>query len=333
MACDDAVGVEVMEACRRAGLRMSEMIGVVGVDNDELLCNLGDPPMSSVVVNWPRAGVRGGGSAGQPSNAHAESGGPLDQGLPDLCDGTAFHGFCGGSPAKLSKSASNSSVNMPAAGSRWTKWRRGRIVATFIGEVVSEIQRTFGSGGNPLAADGPDCAVAGRDGLAGGANCRPVGIHRPAAFRPIFSRREADQSDELSEAAWALPRFAKWRFFSANWRCPGKRASVTICRIARTCQTSQPTNSTTKNMKTTNRPFWAVPVMITALLASLQMSLHAGGAVLQHRWGFTNDFTDSVGGATASGDVIPGSGDILPTASGAAWSRWTAFSSLTCHPT
>jgi LacI family transcriptional regulator len=56
MACNDDRGRQVLEACREARLRVPEQIAVVGVDNDELLCELSDPPLSSVVLNAERGG-------------------------------------------------------------------------------------------------------------------------------------------------------------------------------------------------------------------------------------------------------------------------------------
>lgn len=56
MACNDDCGVQVMEACKLAGLAVPELVGVVGVDNDEVVCGLADPPMSSVVVQFEQAG-------------------------------------------------------------------------------------------------------------------------------------------------------------------------------------------------------------------------------------------------------------------------------------
>lgn len=58
MACNDDRGREVLEACRTAGLRVPEQIAVVGVDNDELFCELSDPPLSSVALNADAAGYR-----------------------------------------------------------------------------------------------------------------------------------------------------------------------------------------------------------------------------------------------------------------------------------
>jgi len=56
MACNDDRGRQVLEACRTAGVAVPEEIAVVGVDNDELLCELADPPLSSVALDTERGG-------------------------------------------------------------------------------------------------------------------------------------------------------------------------------------------------------------------------------------------------------------------------------------
>jgi len=56
LSCDDDRGRQVLEACRGAGLQVPENVAVVGVDNDELLCELSDPPLSSVALNTEKAG-------------------------------------------------------------------------------------------------------------------------------------------------------------------------------------------------------------------------------------------------------------------------------------
>ena len=48
MACDDVRARHVLEACRTAGLRVPHDVAVVGVDDDDLLCELAAPPLSSV---------------------------------------------------------------------------------------------------------------------------------------------------------------------------------------------------------------------------------------------------------------------------------------------
>ncbi len=56
MAANDDCSQRVMEACKLAGLSVPDMVGVIGVDNDEVICGLTDPPMSSIAVNFKRAG-------------------------------------------------------------------------------------------------------------------------------------------------------------------------------------------------------------------------------------------------------------------------------------
>jgi LacI family transcriptional regulator len=55
-ACYDNRGQQVLEACRRANLAVPEEVAVLGVDNDEVLCALSPPPLSSVILNPRRAG-------------------------------------------------------------------------------------------------------------------------------------------------------------------------------------------------------------------------------------------------------------------------------------
>ncbi len=50
MACNDDRGLNLLDACRRAGAMVPEQVAVISVDNDEYLCNLSIPPMSSIDV-------------------------------------------------------------------------------------------------------------------------------------------------------------------------------------------------------------------------------------------------------------------------------------------
>ncbi len=52
----DIRGVQVLEACRRLGVAVPDEVAVLGVDNDELLCDLADPPLSSVQPDTRRTG-------------------------------------------------------------------------------------------------------------------------------------------------------------------------------------------------------------------------------------------------------------------------------------
>jgi len=56
MACNDDRGRHVSEACKIAGLHVPEQVAIVGVDNDELVCELSSPPLSSVALNVERGG-------------------------------------------------------------------------------------------------------------------------------------------------------------------------------------------------------------------------------------------------------------------------------------
>lgn len=55
-ACYDVRGQEVLDACRNAELSVPDDIAVLGVDNDELLCELSSPHLSSVIPDTHRTG-------------------------------------------------------------------------------------------------------------------------------------------------------------------------------------------------------------------------------------------------------------------------------------
>ncbi len=55
-ACYDARGQQVVEACQRVGISVPEQVAVLGVDNDDLLCELSSPPLSSVIPDTKRTG-------------------------------------------------------------------------------------------------------------------------------------------------------------------------------------------------------------------------------------------------------------------------------------
>ncbi len=58
MACYDIRGWQLLEVCRSAGVAVPDEVAVVGVDNDDLLCNLSEPPLSSVIPDADRAGYQ-----------------------------------------------------------------------------------------------------------------------------------------------------------------------------------------------------------------------------------------------------------------------------------
>jgi LacI family transcriptional regulator len=58
MAANDARARQILEACRFCKLRVPEDVAVIGVDNDDLLCMLSSPPLSSVEQGAKRLGYK-----------------------------------------------------------------------------------------------------------------------------------------------------------------------------------------------------------------------------------------------------------------------------------
>ncbi len=56
MACSDHHAQRVLDACRRANLVVPEEVAVIGVDNDEEICRLSTPPLTSVILDSERVG-------------------------------------------------------------------------------------------------------------------------------------------------------------------------------------------------------------------------------------------------------------------------------------
>ncbi len=56
LCCYDLRGRQLIEICQRNHLAVPEQVAVLGVDNDELVCNLAEIPLSSVIPNSHGAG-------------------------------------------------------------------------------------------------------------------------------------------------------------------------------------------------------------------------------------------------------------------------------------
>jgi len=56
MACDDNQGNILLQACEFCGLHVPFDVAIIGVDNDEILCNMSDPTMSTINVDIERGG-------------------------------------------------------------------------------------------------------------------------------------------------------------------------------------------------------------------------------------------------------------------------------------
>jgi LacI family transcriptional regulator, galactose operon repressor len=55
-ACNDVRAQQVLNACREHGIKVPEEVAVMGVDNDDVLCSLCDPPLSSIEPDTERLG-------------------------------------------------------------------------------------------------------------------------------------------------------------------------------------------------------------------------------------------------------------------------------------
>jgi Transcriptional regulators len=58
MACYDNLALKLLEACRLAAVNVPEEAAVISVDNDNLLCNLSSPPLSSIQPNAAETGYQ-----------------------------------------------------------------------------------------------------------------------------------------------------------------------------------------------------------------------------------------------------------------------------------
>ena len=58
LAANDVRARHVLEACRRFGFRVPDDVAVLGVDNDDLICELATPPLSSIVQGTEEIGYR-----------------------------------------------------------------------------------------------------------------------------------------------------------------------------------------------------------------------------------------------------------------------------------
>jgi len=58
LVCSDQRGPQFLEACRRAGVSVPDEVAVLGVDNDEPLCEVCLPPLSSIQANHVQVGYQ-----------------------------------------------------------------------------------------------------------------------------------------------------------------------------------------------------------------------------------------------------------------------------------
>lgn len=56
MACNDTCGRAILQTCAAARLQVPDEVAVVGVDNDEMMCEVSSPQLSSVALDLENAG-------------------------------------------------------------------------------------------------------------------------------------------------------------------------------------------------------------------------------------------------------------------------------------
>ncbi len=56
MTCADDCSQHVVEACKASNMHIPEQISIIGVDNDDMICELSNPPLSSIALNFEIAG-------------------------------------------------------------------------------------------------------------------------------------------------------------------------------------------------------------------------------------------------------------------------------------
>ena len=56
MASNDDFALSISELCRIHGIQVPEEVAILGVDNDEVICELSSPPLSSISISTQRAG-------------------------------------------------------------------------------------------------------------------------------------------------------------------------------------------------------------------------------------------------------------------------------------
>ena len=57
-ACNDDRGQDILEVCKLLNLKVPEDVAVMGVDNDPMVCNISDPPLTSIALNVESAGYQ-----------------------------------------------------------------------------------------------------------------------------------------------------------------------------------------------------------------------------------------------------------------------------------
>lgn len=73
MACYDIKAQQLLDVCRTINVSVPEEVAIIGVDNDEILCNLSEPPLSSIIPNTQQTGYEAAALLDQMISGHSVS--------------------------------------------------------------------------------------------------------------------------------------------------------------------------------------------------------------------------------------------------------------------
>ncbi len=199
MACNDIRGRQVIEACLQAGLRVPDDVAVVGVDEDRLLCELANPPMSSVVLNLERAGYQAaelldGLMAGRvqgPQRILVEAMWVIPRRSTD-CPGDRRPARCGRRPLHP----------RPLPSGHYRSRRRFGLghFAAQPGNPLPASSRPLDPPANPTRAAGLEQAAIGRDEPLGREDRPDLRLQQPELLEQRLSSRAGHDADRLPPA-------------------------------------------------------------------------------------------------------------------------------------
>jgi LacI family transcriptional regulator len=58
LTCDDRHANQLLEACIINKIKVPDQVAILGVDNDEVICNMSNPPISSIALDVENAGYK-----------------------------------------------------------------------------------------------------------------------------------------------------------------------------------------------------------------------------------------------------------------------------------
>jgi len=58
LACNDDRGQHILEVCKLNDFKVPDDVAVIGVDNDPMICEIGDPPLTSIALNVESASYK-----------------------------------------------------------------------------------------------------------------------------------------------------------------------------------------------------------------------------------------------------------------------------------